>query len=197
MKCPCCKATIVHSYQNLGLLELIPESDYDKQKIKLIKLINSVKDLNSKSLNSINEKRKYLKDQIEVLKNTINRESNIFIDLIRANQNNLMDEANDLNDIVVSNIEKILKTIILTKDTFDETINDLSIKKTRIEENELNEEQMTNLNELLDKMTLSTNEAFKQIEKIEINFNFDIRDNINSKTGEMGEINCMDKEVFH
>lgn len=194
MKCPCCQAPIIHSYQNMCVLEMIPKSEYDQQKSKLIESINLAKDLNSNRIIRIDEKHLFLKDQIEVLKNTINNETYRFIDLIRKNQKNLLNEANDLEETVVSNIEQMLNEI-KTKQ-YNENINELYNKKSSIEANELNELQMTKFNEWLDKVTSSSNDALKQLENLKINFNFVIRDNINSTTGVIGEITCEDKQVI-
>jgi DNA-binding protein H-NS len=103
-KCPVCKKYFDQYHPNLALLELIPESNYDKLKAESFKILNELNELKNNLANKRDEKQeKYLREINEV-KNTINKTANKLVKLVRDSQEKLINEAN----VIESNMKRKL-----------------------------------------------------------------------------------------
>jgi len=55
-KCPVCSKTFNKTYPNLALLDLIPESNYDKLKAESLKSFNEIKQIKNELIKKRDEK---------------------------------------------------------------------------------------------------------------------------------------------
>ena len=136
-KCPVCNKSFKKSFPNLALLEVIPESNYDKLKAESFKILNELNEMKNNLANKRDEKQeKYLKEINEV-KKTINNEANNLVKLVRDSQEKLINEAN----VIESNMKRKLSfntrldgnqtKINLEHNNFDEDQLSLLIKKIK------------------------------------------------------------------
>ncbi len=177
-KCPLCMKPFDQKNPNLALLELIPQSNYDKLKLKSIKILNELNET-KQNLNIRQEAKlaEYLTQMTEI-KFIINKEANAIIQSVKRNQEELINEATSIE----SDLKKCLsfKKIISIKDLDTK----MHQSKLFIEKNQYSEEQLVKFcdNTSNDKMNLDR--CCNIIDKFKEDFRF----NLNESKIQIGEI---------
>jgi len=188
-KCPNCSISISVKNPNIALLEFIKESIYDKMKAE-----------SQKTLNEINELKKTLTDKREVklneyvakineIKMHISNESKKFISLVKASELNLVNELTELE-------KKMRKRLSLSKEDSVMT-KSLLLSKQFVENNSLNEEQLTKLTQETLSIKTKLNELGIQIEAFKENLEFTDYTNVSMKDGLIGEVKTNQKVIFN
>jgi len=132
-QCPTCNTPIREIHQNIELLEMIPESNYDKLKAETLKILY-------KKESEINEQLKGLNP----IKDILNKHSNLFIDLINENK---MESINELELI-----EKLFKVSLANAKS--------TIVSNRLHENEIEDFNNKINNNIIDFQQNSNNNFF-------------------------------------
>jgi len=140
-KCPMCNSIIVNKNTNIALLELIQESDYDRLKSKISK--NLIEINNSKTELAFKREIK-LKEymlKLKKIKNFLNSETNRSIEQLRHNQYDLNKKINSLKNDLVTHL-------------FQFNIEEMKIGKAKIkiENDQLDEKQLQNLSDDIEKI---------------------------------------------
>jgi len=160
-KCPMCNSIIVNKNTNIALLELIQESDYDRLKSKisknLIEINNSKTELEFKR--EIKLKEYMLK--LKKIKNFLNSETNRSIEQLRHNQYDLNKKINSLKNDLVSHL-------------FQFNIEEIKIGKAKIkiENDQLDEKQLQNLSDDIEKIKNKIAQIIIQIDFFHRDYEF-------------------------
>jgi len=136
-----CNSIIVNKNTNIALLELIQESDYDRLKSKISK--NLIEINNSKTELAFKREIK-LKEymlKLKKIKNFLNSETNRSIEQLRHNQYDLNKKINSLKIDLVTHL-------------FQFNIEEMKIGKAKIkiENDQLDEKQLQNLSDDIEKI---------------------------------------------
>lgn len=94
-ECPNCKTEITIFNPNLALLELIPESSYDKLKKELFTLLCETSELKSKVDADREQKLKVDCSKVKETKEQIKSETKYLIEILKVNEQFLLSEADD------------------------------------------------------------------------------------------------------
>ena len=149
-KCPHCNEPIKGKHINIGLLKLIPESSYDKLKTTTLKSCIEINEIMNNLKKSNEEKFKIYETKIKSIKQTISDETNKIINIFKQNEKFLSDEC----DIIFNDI----------KDNLNLNKFEIVESKARIEKNELNEAELTNLNNLIYEIKKNLTNHLNQME---------------------------------
>jgi hypothetical protein len=178
-KCPVCNKSFKKSFPNLALLEVIPESNYDKLKAESFKILNELNEIKTNFTNKRDEKlNKYLK-QISEIKDAINNEADNLVKLVKDNQEKLIKEANSIE----MNLKKkfSLNTIIDENQT-----------KINLEHNNFYEEQLSLLIKEIKESKINMEKTSSFIENFKENYKFNLTESLN-KSFVIGEIKTIQK----
>jgi hypothetical protein len=186
MNCPICKQPITHKHPNIAVLEMIPESVYDRTKNDLIKAINLLNETNDRLNKTVELKRQQASDRVKLLKDSINSESDRLVDILREEQKRLISFADQLVETVNEKLEE-----------FEENRDVGREEKFSIESELLSESQ---LNELSHKFEIKKEKLSKKIAEIH-SFEIDLRlikrneKLTNQESDLIGVFDCSDKMV--
>jgi hypothetical protein len=165
-KCPVCNKSFKKIFPNLALLEVIPESNYDKLKSESFKILNELNEMKNNFTNKRDEKlNKYLK-QISEIKDAINNEANNLVKLVKVNQEKLIKEANSIEMNLKQNFS--LKTIIDENQT-----------KINLEHNNFYEEQLSLLIKEITESKINMEKTSSFIENFKENYKFNLTESLN------------------
>jgi hypothetical protein len=157
-KCPQCNEPIKGKNINIALLKFIPESNYDKLKAITLKSCIEANDIKNKLKASNEEKLNIHETKLKSIKQTINDETNKIINILKQNEKFLSNEC----DTILSDLKANLNL-----NTFE-----IDDSKVQIENDELNETELTNLNTIIDEIKKNINNNCKQIDKQILNNDF-------------------------
>ncbi len=164
-KCPQCSKPIKEKNTNMALLELIPESNYDKLKAQSLKAyidLNEIKkDLKTNRESKLNKH----KTKLTLIKKVIGDQTNKVIDILKSNEIKLTNECDKILDELNSSLDA---------DKFEESIS-FQIKnksKAEIEKNNLTEDELKNLSNTIFEIKMKLNELSDEIKNYENNFKF-------------------------
>jgi hypothetical protein len=157
-KCPQCNEPIKGKNINIALLKFIPESNYDKLKAITLKSCIEANDIKNKLKASNEEKLNIHETKLKSIKQTIKDETNKIINILKQNEKFLSNEC----DTILSDLKANLNL-----NTFE-----IDDSKVQIENNELNETELTNLNTIIDEIKQNINNNSKQIDKQILNNDF-------------------------
>jgi len=149
----------------MALLELIPESNYDKLKAQSLKAyidLNEIKkDLKTNRESKLNKH----KTKLTLIKKVIGDQTNKVIDILKSNEIKLTNECDKILDELNSSLDA---------DKFEESIS-FQIKnksKAEIEKNNLTEDELKNLSNTIFEIKMKLNELSDEIKNYENNFKF-------------------------
>ena len=187
-KCPNCSISISAKNPNIALLEFIQESIYDKMKAHSQKTLNEISELKKSIPEKLDLKLDESVIKINEIKAHINTESEKFISLVKASQANLINELTELE-------KKIRKRLNLSKED-SELAKSLMLSKHSVENNTLNEDQLTKLAK--DSSTIKTKliELAIQIDAFKENLKFSNYTKVSLTDGLIGEIKTNQKVIF-
>jgi hypothetical protein len=148
--CPECREPIKGKNINIALLEVVPESSYDKLKAITLNHCIEINEINNNSKKSNEEKLSIHEKDLKSIKQTINDETNKIINILKQNEIILCNEC----DIMLNDVKSNLN---LNKFEIDDSI-------IEIEKDELNEIQLSNLNTKIDEIKNNINNNSKKIE---------------------------------
>ena len=164
--CPVCNKLFNKSFPNLALLEVIPESNYDKLKAESFKILNELNEMKNNATKKRDEKlSKYLK-QISEIKDSINNEANNLVKLVKMNQEKLIKEANS--------IEMNLKQNFSLNSLIDE-----NQTKINLEHNNFYEEQLSLLIKEIKESKINMEIDSSFIENFKENYKFNLTESLN------------------
>ena len=146
--CPECREPIKGKNINIALLEVIPESSYDKLKAITIKHCFEINEIRNNLKKSNEEKLSIHEEKLKSIKQTINDETNKIINILKKNEIILCNEC----DIILNDVKSNLNEFEI----------DNSIEE--IEKDELNEIQLNSLKTKLDEIKNNLSNNSKQIE---------------------------------
>jgi hypothetical protein len=163
-RCPECGIRSKGKNLNMALLQLIPESEYDKLKAESLK-----------ALIHLNEAKKYLKQnrleklnihetKLESIKQVISDETDKIINILKEKKNNLINECNQM-------LYRIKNHLTSTKYEDKESLQ-IGLTKVKIENNELNEDEMKSLNNKITEINNELNKLSESIRNYENNSEF-------------------------
>ncbi len=189
-KCPQCKQIIKEKYPCNILLRLIPESNYDKLKSKSLKTLielNEIKqDMNTKCQVKLTENEMKLKST----KQHISDETNKAIMILKENEAFLINICDSVQNRSYA---------LMDSNKYVFNMNDIIVAKERIEKNELNENQLSSLNDFLNeikqKYTQNLYVLTNQINKVDKNVAF-ILNKILNDILYLGEIKVIFLEIL-
>ncbi len=144
-KCPLCREQIKGKFINIALLEVVPESNYDKLKATTLKSCIEINEIKNSLVNE--EKLSMYEIKLKSIKETISDETNKIINILRKNENILNDEC----DIIFNDIKANLN---LNKFEIVES-------KVKIENDELSETELLNLNRRIEEIKQNVNNNSK------------------------------------
>ncbi len=183
-KCPICDTIIEVIKPNLALLELIPESEYDKlKKVTLNRISNTIE--KEQQLNKIKEsKLKELLAQIKQIKETIADKTSGLIDSILQNQAKLLEET--------SFLKKEIKTHFAN-------VRDLELNdgKQIVESNVYNDQELTNLNDKLLEKQANIENLIEKANGFTENIVFSMNSSIGTLDPQIGEIKTNKKVNYY
>jgi len=180
-KCPTCNTDISIKNPNIALLNLIPESSYDKLKVTfhktLIELTNIINTVNIKGEPKL---CKYL-EKILATRNIIKTETNKFIELVRSSELEL------LNQLI--EIEKNVKDRLLLQTDWQQQIEtEIKTNKLIVEKNMLTNEELNDLVDDSNEIKRQLNEIQSEIEEFNDQIEFTLYEYVSFKDGLIGEI---------
>jgi len=149
-KCPHCREPIKGKFINIALLEVVPESNYDKLKAITLKAFIEINEIKNNLKKSNEEKLSMHEIKLKSIKQTISDETNKIINIFKQNEKFLSDEC----DIIFNDI----------KDNLNLNKFEIVESKARIEKNELNEAELTNLNNLIYEIKKNLTNHLNQME---------------------------------
>ena len=188
-KCPVCNIRIFVKNPNIALLNFIPESLYDKQKISLKKSLNEISDIkNGLKLKSEHKLIEYL-NNLNSTRNKIKSETNTFIERVKANEVRLLSEVNE--------IELNLKAYFSLSQEEIETVKRLTISKQSVENNSISKEELTNLVEESNTIKKKMNDLDIKVEEFKDNIEFTVYENVSLRDGAIGEIQTNRKVIIY
>ncbi len=169
------------------MLNFIPESLYDKQKISLKKTLNEISDIkNGLKLKSEHKLIEYL-NKLNSTRNKIKSETNTFIELVKANEVKLLNE--------VDEIELNLKAYFSLSQEELDTVKRLTTSKQSVENNSISKEELTHLVDESNLIKKKINDLDIKVEEFKENIEFIVYENVSLKDGVIGEIQT-NKKVF-
>lgn len=131
-KCPACNTFIFLKNLNTSLLKLIPESLYDKLKVKSLTNLNEIIEIKQAITKKSEAKLNEYSTKLESIRNNIKTETRKLITLLTSNEEKLLDEVNALEN-------SIKKCVSVFKSDADLSVKFTKLKKTA-EANSLNKE---------------------------------------------------------
>ena len=187
-KCPICNRNIIAKNTNLELLELIPESDYDRSKAEAFKSLNELNELRDQLKLKQDSKLKEHLSQLNLIKNTLNNEINNYINILILNQTQLNNEIYLLENNIFNN---------LTPSKFED---DIQIKlinsKDELDKNLFTKFQINELKKEIDASKSRLNMLVFQVENFKENYELKMNYEMNLKEGFIAEIKTNKKVLF-
>jgi hypothetical protein len=178
-KCPQCRKKFKEILPNIALLNLIPESNYDKLKIDSLK---SFSELNNDLKNSRDQKLKEHEDKLESIKQVVSYETAKLIGILKNNENKLKNEC----DVMLNQIKIHFDTNIVIPSM--ESLN--GITKEAIQNNEVDEDALKSLNNKICEMKQQSNQLSDKIKNYQFNYKFDLNIILNENLL-IGELNTV------
>jgi len=178
-KCSQCRATFKNKYPNISLLNLIPESNYDKLKTNTLKQFGqSYRDFKS----SRDQKLKIHEDKLKSIKKVISDETTKLIGVLKDNQKKLNSKCDSMLYDIKHHFDK---QFILMEHFNDETI----------QNNELNEEELNSYNNKIPELKQQLDQLSDRVKKYQFNYEFDLNE-ISNKILLIGELNTVNIYIF-
>jgi hypothetical protein len=187
-KCPVCNRNIISKNINLELLELIPESEYDKSKAEAFKSLNELNELRDNLKLKQDLKLKEHLSQLNLIKNTLNNEINNYINILILNQTQLNNEIYLLENDIFNN---------LAPSKFED---DIQIKlinsKEELDKNLFTKFQINELKNEINASKSRLNMLVFQVENFKENYELKMNNEMNLKEGFIAEIKTNKKVLF-
>lgn len=178
-KCPSCKTPIQFKNPNLALLEFIPESTYDSLKQQLHRILTETNDLKSSLTRDWELSISNHLNKFKCLKRDISSKSTELIKLIRNNEARMLQRVNEYENKITKQFDKLkIDNEIETK---------LSAAKFNLNTNEMNEKELSILNDEISTLKTKLN-AIKTNSKVNYKLELICFQNINSTTGVYAEL---------
>ena len=177
LTCPNCNSSSTDKSPNWDLIELVPESRYDKIKQELEQNLNEANEL-KKELNKLREvKEAENSNKLELLQEEINSKSDHLINLIQFNRERLINQTKNIEDYLNKKLNET-KINYQTDSKFKET-------EICLETNELNETGLSNLSNEINSKKFDFQNKIDQLNKLENEFEIFTNDAIDINIGEI------------
>ena len=175
--CPTCNSEIKTKNPNLALLNFVPESLYDKLKLKSQKNLNEISEIK----NAV--KNKCLSKLIDYLYELLRK----FIDLILSNET---EQINELNEFALN----IHAYLTLSEEEL-ESIEIITKLKQLVENNTISEEGLASLVEESEAFKKNIIKLESEIEEVRENIEFTVHESVSMSDGLIGEIQTNKKVI--
>jgi len=172
----------------MALLELIPESNYDKLKVQSLKAyidLNEIKqDLKTNRESKLNKH----KTKLTLIKKIIGDQTIKVIDILKANEMKLTNECDKILDELNSSLDA---------GKFEENISFQIRNKSKeeIEKNNLTEDELKSLGDTISEIKMKLNQQSDEIKNYENNFKF-ISNEISNDSLSIGKLMKHEKVLF-
>lgn len=163
--CPICKNPFKTFFPNLALLDLIPQSDYDKSIIELDKVYNETKSLRNKLKQEREKKCAELYVRIDEIISQIDQSTNRIINSVLAKQKELLNQANTH--------KSRLNNLIQCKYTLDtKSVDNFHLAKSNLNTYSLSQEQIIKLSEEMVKTKEKLNQMQSELNTFQTQIEF-------------------------
>ncbi len=175
--CPACNKAFFEKNPNMALLQLIPESSYDKLKAEVLREFINLNEI-KQDLNNIHQvKLNTHAAKLALIKQTISDRTNKMVHILRQNENILKEECDKMYNWIESYLD-------LTNYE-DNKLFQINVSKDKIEKDSFNEIELTALNILIPQLKQKLNELTDQIQNYENKYEFITNDNLLPSIGQM------------
>ncbi len=164
-KCPQCTAKIKRKNLNIALLDLIPESNYDKLKAESLKAIIQLNETKTDLKKNRQINLSVHQTNLTSMKKTIGDETNKLIDILKKNEEILTNEC----DTMLANIKASLDSNKYENKSGFEIALDT---RDAVEKNKLNEDELKNLNKKISEINQQLNQLSDEIKLCEYNYKY-------------------------
>ena len=148
----------------MALLQLIPESEYDKLKAESLKAFIHLNEAKQDLKQNRLEKISIHETKLESIKQVISDETEKIIDILKENKNNMINECDQMLDEIKNQLSSIKYE--------DKESLQVGLTKVKIEKNELNENEMKSLNNKIIEINNELNKLSDSIKNYENNSEF-------------------------
>ena len=163
-RCPECGIRSKGKNLNMALLQLIPESEYDKLKAESLKAFIHLNEAKQDLKQNRLEKISIHETKLESIKQVISDETEKIIDILKENKNNMINECDQMLDEIKNQLSSIKYE--------DKESLQVGLTKVKIEKNELNENEMKSLNNKIIEINNELNKLSDSIKNYENNSEF-------------------------
>jgi len=163
-KCPKCGLRSEGKNLNMALLQVIPESEYDKLKAESLKAFIHLNEAKQDLKQNRLEKLNIHETKLESIKQEISDETEKIINILKKQKNNLINECDKMLDRI--------KNHLTSNNYEDKESLQVGFTKVNIEKNELNEDEMKNLNNKITEINNELNKLSDSIKNYENNSEF-------------------------
>lgn len=164
-KCPTCNEPFIKTNLNVALLKFIPESSYDCLKNDSIKAYIELNEIKKNLKISRQEKLSLYEAKIASIQQTITNKTKQAISILKNNEQQLNDECKILLDSIKGDLDSNRYEL--------NAVLQIDESREKIEKDELNEYELTNLKSKISKIKEQSNKLSDKIKKYDNKFEFD------------------------